>query len=310
MWGVLLTCGAVGVATLAGFAGRLSWLGELACHFRMQYALLSVATAAILAALRNYKFSLISGGIALVNLALIVPLYFPGNMPDANAKTLKLRILSLNVHTSNREYRRVIEYVREKSPDVAVFYEVSENWGNQLEQLSDLFPYHKTLLNRARPAFGLAIYSRLPLWDQQSLDLGGDNPAIIAEMILESKVVTIFGVHPDSPKSPSQTERRNRQLSQLGKLIAEETRPVILLGDLNTTSWSGVFQDLLRTTGLHDTRQGYGIEASWPSGLGRFGIPIDHCLVSPEIKVRRHQIGADVGSDHRPVVIDLLLDVE
>ncbi|ELR98939.1 hypothetical protein GLO73106DRAFT_00027820 [Gloeocapsa sp. PCC 73106] len=34
-------------------------------------------------------------------------------------------------------------------------------------------------------------------------------------------------------------------------------------------------------------------------------IPIDHCLISPEIKVTSIYTGADTGSDHRPLIINL-----
>jgi len=34
------------------------------------------------------------------------------------------------------------------------------------------------------------------------------------------------------------------------------------------------------------------------------GIPIDHCLVSPEIIVTKRSVGPSVGSDHYPVIID------
>jgi hypothetical protein len=37
-------------------------------------------------------------------------------------------------------------------------------------------------------------------------------------------------------------------------------------------------------------------------------IPIDHFLISPEIKVLDIRTGANVGSDHLPLIADLVLD--
>jgi endonuclease/exonuclease/phosphatase (EEP) superfamily protein YafD len=36
-------------------------------------------------------------------------------------------------------------------------------------------------------------------------------------------------------------------------------------------------------------------------------IPIDHCLISPDIKVVNIRTGPNVGSDHRPLITDLII---
>nr|WP_094673053.1 hypothetical protein [Hydrocoleum sp. CS-953] len=69
-----------------------------------------------------------------------------------------------------------------------------------------------------------------------------------------------------------------------------------MAGDLNTTMWSPYYQKLEQKTGLRNSRLGFGILPSWPAKgfshsivfyiLSRFfQIPIDHCLISSEIKV-------------------------
>jgi endonuclease/exonuclease/phosphatase (EEP) superfamily protein YafD len=56
---------------------------------------------------------------------------------------------------------------------------------------------------------------------------------------------------------------------------------------------------------LRDTRAGFGIQASWPTQIPPLGIPLDHCLVSPELVVLDRRLGPAVGSDHRPVILEL-----
>jgi endonuclease/exonuclease/phosphatase (EEP) superfamily protein YafD len=80
-----------------------------------------------------------------------------------------------------------------------------------------------------------------------------------------------------------------------------------VLGDLNATPWSYYFQRLVRESGLTDSSKGRGIHATWPAGLFPLRIPIDHCLLSPEIGVINKMTGNNVGSDHLPVVVDLQL---
>ena len=79
------------------------------------------------------------------------------------------------------------------------------------------------------------------------------------------------------------------------------------MGDLNTTSWSPFFSDLIEESGLRDSRKGFGIQTTWPDGLFLLRIPIDHCLVSKDISVLDRRVGPSIGSDHFPVTVDLVL---
>jgi hypothetical protein len=36
-------------------------------------------------------------------------------------------------------------------------------------------------------------------------------------------------------------------------------------------------------------------------------IPIDHCLVSPDIGVLTMRTGRHIGSDHLPIIIDMVM---
>jgi len=80
------------------------------------------------------------------------------------------------------------------------------------------------------------------------------------------------------------------------------------VGDLNSSSWSPAFRDLLRDAGLRDTRLGRGVQSTWPAWLPMVQIPIDHALVSPGVRVHGRFVGDRVGSDHLPVVLDFSVD--
>lgn len=309
---VSLQIGAWGLiaATLAGFAGRLLWVFDLFSYFRVHYLWGLAISAASLAALRRPKLAVIPGALALVNLALIAPLYLGGPDTTSRAKSGGLRILSLSLQSTNREFGALREYVRHKSPDVAIFYTVSHDWAVQLEPLGAEFPYHKIYHSAEGGIDGIAIFSRHLLWGVRPLKLDEENRAIGAGLFVDSQQLTIFGVHVDSPRSRSQTASRDRQLARIAEFAAGQPRPVVVVGDLNTTSWSYAFNDLVRASNLRDSRPGFGVQASWPASLGPLGIAIDHCLVSREITVKRRESGANVCSDHRALVIDLVLHAE
>jgi endonuclease/exonuclease/phosphatase (EEP) superfamily protein YafD len=57
---------------------------------------------------------------------------------------------------------------------------------------------------------------------------------------------------------PGRTVDGREQLEQLAHYIAAQPGSVLLVGDLNSTAWSPIFRDFLRTSGLPDSRFGSG----------------------------------------------------
>ena len=96
-------------------------------------------------------------------------------------------------------------------------------------------------------------------------------------------------------------------MADLARRIKAETVPVIVTGDFNSTPWSANYRWFVAQTGLIDTQQGLGPQPSWPTELPYLGIPIDHVLTSRTIATAKRRIGRWNGSDHRPVVADLLI---
>jgi endonuclease/exonuclease/phosphatase (EEP) superfamily protein YafD len=152
------------------------------------------------------------------------------------------------------------------------------------------------------------MVSRLPWTSVETVSIGaGDVPSIVARFQVNEAAWTIIGTHPLPPASKPAAAARNEQLSALAEFARREKVPVIVGGDLNVTSWSPYFSDLLREANLRDSRQGRGVQPSWASRIPLTDLPIDHVLVSPGIAVGNRTVGPHMGSDHRPVVADLLL---
>jgi endonuclease/exonuclease/phosphatase (EEP) superfamily protein YafD len=58
---------------------------------------------------------------------------------------------------------------------------------------------------------------------------------------------------------------------------------------------------------LRDSQLGFGVQPSFPTFSWAIRIPIDHCLVSPEVVVLDRKLAPSVGSDHFPVMVELAL---
>ncbi len=76
------------------------------------------------------------------------------------------------------------------------------------------------------------------------------------------------------------------------------------------TYWTHHFEELEQETGLRNIRQGRGIYPSWPVHLPFAAIPIDHCLLSPEVQVHAFDTLPRLGSDHLGLVVELSLKQE
>ena len=96
----------------------------------------------------------------------------------------------------------------------------------------------------------------------------------------------------------------------MGNQLAKIDKPVIVAGDFNVTMWSSQYRKMIANSGLHNTRQGFGIlptQSSYFLDIPWLAIPLDHFLVSRDIIVENMTTGKNVGSDHLPIIVDVLI---
>jgi endonuclease/exonuclease/phosphatase (EEP) superfamily protein YafD len=132
-------------------------------------------------------------------------------------------------------------------------------------------------------------------------------PTIVSWLTVEGREMVLVGTHPLPPIGEARSALRNDQLRAIAEFLNQTDARRVLVGDLNTTSWSPHFRELLAAADLVDSRRGFGVQPTWFALGGLLRLPIDHVLVSPEIEVMSRRIGPDIGSDHRPVIVDLSL---
>lgn len=256
----------------------------------------------LFAGVRLWEPATVTGALLIAHVVSLWPFYAP--RPRDGAQDRALRFLSANLWDRNEQFQSVLDFVHSEAPDIAVFLEVNDAWDRALSALRDAWPHSHTEAphwNR-----GIAIYSKLPFEDIQVKLLTDAVPTILVRVNLHGTALTIVAAHPLPPVSAAMSAARDMQCAELAALIAEMYGPTILIGDLNMTSWSPAFGDLIRRTRLRDSRHGLGIQPTWPSFLPKvFRIPLDHCLVSPAVRVVDRRIGPHIGSDHLPILIDM-----
>ncbi len=306
-WATLLACAAC-LPSFLTLAARMHWLADLTTHFRVYYAVGLLPLVVVLALLHGYGRALFVAAVVAWNVIVVAPLYQSPQQYSSQTTIAqpdpRLRCLVTNVHTANTQYDRVIDCIRRERPDVFAALEVSDRWMSALGALSDDYPHRRAVPRSDN--FGIALFSRFP-FETATIEEHGEAavPSIVARLKIDEQPFSVIAAHTLPPVGKRYWTLRNDQLRRLAKRVEAIEGPVTVLGDLNTTPWSPHLTDLLARSSLRDSRAGYGIQPTWVVRRRLIQLPLDYALVSTEIGVRDFRVLEDVGSDHRPVVVDL-----
>lgn len=293
----------ISLATVAGFGGSLSWLFDLASHFRIQYLLILFLIIAYFTIVKRFKKASLFLLFFLLNLFTIVPLFW-GRQSVPNAKTS--RIMLLNVYTQNEEVEKVRNEIVTTDPDLLILQEIDQQWIKDLQWLDSIYPYSYTFPRSDN--FGIGMWSKTA-FKKAALEYVGEAglPSINAMLPIGDTVVQVIATHPLPPVGKTNAAYRNEQLSLVPQLIVKE-HPTIIVGDLNSSCWGYNFKKLLKESGLNNSAKGFGFQPTWPSGSPLLYTAIDHLLHSDDIVIADRQIGNNVGSDHLPLVVDFTVE--
>lgn len=240
--------------------------------------------------------------LAIITGLDIVPLYFGDTKNSDIQETVK--IVCINLLSSNGEFESVEAFINSESPDVLVLQEMTELWQMMLEPTLASYQY-KTVIPRT-DNFGIALYSRVDSTSSGVINIGNSGlPSIEAQFNYGKDRLTILATHPLPPVGKEYFDSRNDQLMALTNYSVSAINEHILIGDLNCSSFSNHFKQLVKNTNLIDTRKGFGILPTWPTWFGMAKTTLDHCLVSEGITVKSRRVGQFIGSDHLPIIVEL-----
>jgi endonuclease/exonuclease/phosphatase (EEP) superfamily protein YafD len=241
--------------------------------------------------------------IALLVLACVI-------VPDLGAARravpdgAPVRVLEVNVLRSNRSFQQVARLIADEQPDLVALVEVDARW---LAELAPALAAYPARIEAPRDDnFGLALYARGALAGGGE-HLGSRLPSIVAEAQHGRARFAVVVEHPFPPLTGALYDDQLRHFDAVAERVRGLAGPFVIVGDLNSTPWSRAYARLRGGTGACDSRAGFGVQASYPAEGWLLGIPIDHVLVSCAIGVRDRRIGPDVGSDHLPVIADLVV---
>lgn len=293
----------LGAATLLGFFDGVAWPFEFAAIFRLQYAALLalLAAPALLVGLR--RTALAAAALAALNMASVV------SAPESRATAAgggagaPLRALLVNVEAGNDRYEDLVRLVERVQPDLIGVTELDGAWSREIERRLPAF--RERLAVPEDGAYGIGLYSRLPLQEVrvERFPAGDGPPSIVARLdVPGADELTFVVTHVHTPFAGSIHDRHLRALADARPDFGER---VAVCGDFNTVPWTSAF-DRLAESGLADLYGGSWPGYSWPTSNPLLRLPIDNCLVAG-VGVADHRHGPDIGSDHFPLIVDLVV---
>jgi len=302
-WVVIPLFTAALVHPLAQAAARLNWRFDLISHF--QEPALALTLLGLVAALwfRTKNFAALLLALSIYQILPLTAVWRPNPVPASTATGKPARILMVNVHDINDRYDLLSALIRREAPDIVGLVEVTTEWVEGLNQtgVTRDYPYRRALPFGAR---GLAIWFKSRPVEFRPFEVltPYGNPVYCARFQLDDRLCSLWLVHPPNPLRDH--ELSSDEILALGRRIGKEPGTRLAIGDFNRTDGSPFFHDFIRLSGLRDSRIGFGRQGSWPSGFP-YRIAIDHAFVSEDLCVISRRLGPDVGSDHRPLLLEI-----
>ncbi len=219
----------------------------------------------------------------------------------------RLRIITANVLTPNRNAKDLIRLVEQFGTDILVTLETDQWWQDQLDVLESGMPY--TIKCPLDNLYGMHVYARLPLEQSEiAFLIEKDVPSMHTLVRLRSgDRIQIHFLHP-APPSPTENKEsaeRDAELIIVARRLEHCTHPVIVTGDLNDVAWSGTTRLFRKISGLLDPRVGRGMFNTFHARYPVLRWPLDHIFHSRHFTVCRVNRLPFFGSDHFALATEL-----
>ncbi len=300
----LFLLGLAGLSTAGRGLGIWSSHVERLSHFRLWWIGLLFGLV-ILFLKQKRRFPAVLAAVMMITATIPLRGYWMPPTKATISTSKPIKFIGWNLLWENQQYHEALAWLKAQDADVILLTECTEEWRNELSELSAQYPHR--ISSERISAEGMLLLSRFPLDtpDSNGLSSAEPKPWISVVMHTPDGPKRIIGLHPRTPRSGHRFSLRNIQYDRTAEIASSAGMPVVVLGDLNCTPFSPWFDRLLNRGHLRDSSLGYGIHSTWV-GNG-IGLPIDHILISSEWEVVNHIVHQDrMGSDHHPVIAVLV----
>ena len=243
---------------------------------------------------------------------------------------LSLRVMTYNIQAGAGNLDGTAGAIRAAAPDVVALQEVDVHWSARSQFADEADSLAKLLGMQARfahiydlpgegassPAreYGVALLSRYPIVafanhaiTRHSTVNEGAAPASMpgfleASIDVRGTRVRVFNTHLDYRSDPAV---RRQQVAETIAIIGTPATPTLLFGDLNAGPDAAELQPLFAR--LHDSWRSVSTDAGLTYPAVAPVKRIDFVLTSPHFRAVGARVPDTQASDHRPVVVDLVV---
>lgn len=238
--------------------------------------------------------------------------------PGELMSTLKLKILTLNIHSAINWYGQydldgLVKFIASVNPDLVGLQEVDRCWSS-MSQFQDLpgelalrlgmFSTYSVSLARNNGYFGNLILSKYPISLMWADQLPGDlerRSFVYTQVNINGLHVNFITVHLGLSISD-----RVRQVAAMLQMTHQINGPLIIAGDFNAHSNDETIKPL--RDNFLDVQEASGLKQGTFRGKdGKIGPLIDYIFVTPEFGLVDFQIADTYISDHVPLMAELSL---
>lgn len=236
---------------------------------------------------------------------------------------MPFRVVTYNVDGGQLAATELPLLVEAWQPDVVLFQECGDELATAVERMTGWHAHHD---------YGLCTLSRYPIVSAERMDrsalervrqdpagIGGAGYVVRYTIATPGGTIGVANLHLETPRKgfeglmagdverlPLNTALRDIESSRARQWVDGLRAPTIVAGDFNTPVESRIFQE--HWGDLADAFSQVGTGLGFTKYNGWIRIRIDHVLVDQAWwRAVRARVGDDFGSDHRPLIVDLVL---
>lgn len=280
---------------LVALYGRFIILeGWIAC-----WRSIGLKEAAMFAASTFFTFYIVTSSVTIIR-----PV--PQNTINHN-----LTVGTYNKLYKNDEIYNAAYFFKNKKADVIAMQEADPRFVEETRNILGYDYVEKTDCDCSAQDTEVAIISKYPLENTKVVAQHKNGAIIRTEVKVDYDTkVAVYALHIPPPFNSEWYGLRNEFFSKLSQKLEEDKMRSIVMGDFNTTIFSPVMQEFIKTNQyeLDNMSETVWPECSWNGYSDVACARIDHVFVSRQFGVGRSYIGEGYGSDHKPVVVELLVN--
>ena len=235
--------------------------------------------------------------------------------------------MSYNIQYGGKDLSMIGSAIEAASPDLVGLQEVDVHWSARSQFVDQATALGQRLGMQVRFApiytlppltgdvprqFGVAVLSKHPITSWRNLPLTrlstqepnaapAPAPGLLEAMIeVQGRAIRVLNTHLDYRADPAV---RRQQVAEMIHHIDESNGPTIVFGDMNAPPEAPELQPLF--VRLHDARPDAPPGFTYPADLPVKRI--DYIMTTAHFGVRSSTVGASTASDHRPLVVQLVV---